>query len=123
MNWGYKYCLRYADPNFVKKFTNSGKKFLKYTNKCLPHALKQIYKSEEVHISCSGISNQAFKAQSECYKNVKSNFCKAFTENKSLFVKILDKKDMFNTDSLAVIQSAASQCRPKISLISLLLSK
>jgi hypothetical protein len=122
MNWGYKYCIRYADPNFVQKFTKSGKKFLKYLNKCLPHALKKLYKSEKKQISCSSISKQAFKAQSQCYQNVESNFCKAFTENKSLFIKVLDKADMFNMDSLAVIKSATNECKPKINLVSLMLS-
>lgn len=122
MNWGHKYCTRYANPNFIREFTNSGKKFLNFVNKCLPRALKKLYKIKADQVSCKALSRAAFQAQANCYQHLNSNFCKGFVENKSLFIKVLDKSDFFNMDSISVITNSTKKCHPKINMLSLLFS-
>lgn len=121
MNWGYKYCQKYTNPEFVEKFNKNGKKFLKFTNKCLPNSLAKLYKTSSKEVSCPKLSKIAFMAQSKCYQDPDSGFCPAFSENGKLFVQVLDPKDLFNMDSISVIQNSAEKCNPKLSMMSILL--
>ena len=120
-NWGYKYCVRYANPQFVAKFTPAGKGFLKHLNKCLPKALSKLYKTQLPQVSCKQLSRLAFEAQGKCYQSKRSQFCAAFSENNNLFIKVLDKNDFFNMDSIAMIKNSSAKCTPKLNLMSMLL--
>jgi hypothetical protein len=119
MNWGYKYCRRYADQTFVNKFTPEGKKLLEHVNKCLPSHFEKMYKSKRP-LRCKKLSQDAFNAQGKCYQSVQSLFCKAFPANKDLFIQVLDQSDFINMDSITMIKKTADKCNPKIDFSSLL---
>ena len=119
MNWGYKYCRRYADPEFSSKFTKTGKKLLSHINKCLPKSLEKYYKTKKA-IHCKRLTTQAFEAQGKCYQEVQKDFCVGFPENKDLFTKVLDQQDFFNMESISMIRATAEKCRPKIDLQALM---
>ena len=118
MNWGYKYCTRYADQEFIDKFTAVGKQMLAHVNKCLPKAFQKFYKSKKP-IKCKKLNQEAFDAQGKCYVEVQDMFCVAFPENMNLFMNVLDTKDLLNFDSLKMIRETAEKCDPKIDLMSL----
>jgi hypothetical protein len=121
MNWGYKYCRRYADPEFTSKFTSRGKTLLAHINKCLPRHLEKFYKSKK-SVNCKRLYSQAFDAQHKCYAEQQKDFCVAFPENKDLFVKVLDQSDFLNFDSISMIRKSVEKCEPKINLSDLLTS-
>ena len=118
MNWGYKYCRRYADQKFIDQFTPDGKTLLSYINQCLPSKLEKFYKSKR-SIRCKTLSNNMFEAQGKCYEEIQKTFCKAFPENSNLFMNILDQSDLMNMDSFSMIKKVADQCEPKIDFFSL----
>jgi hypothetical protein len=119
MNWGYKYCRRYADPEFVAKFTESGKVLLEHVNKCLPKHLERFYKAKKL-LRCKKLNQDAFDVQGKCYQDAQKLFCKAFPDNKDLFMKVLDPADVMNMDSVNMIRKTADKCQPKIDLMSLI---
>ncbi len=119
MNWGYKYCRRYADPEFTSKFTDRGKKLLDHVNKCLPRQLEKFYKTKK-SINCKRLYTQAFDAQHKCYAEKQKDFCVAFPDNKELFIKVLDQSDFLNFDSISMIRKSVEKCEPKINLSDLL---
>ena len=122
MNWGYKYCRRYADPEFTSKFTDRGKQLLDHINKCLPKQLEKFYKSKK-SINCKRLYSQAFDAQHRCYAEKQKDFCVAFPDNKELFIKVLDQSDFLNFDSISMIRKSVEKCEPKINLSDLLSSR
>lgn len=115
MNWGYKYCRRYADPEFTSKFTDRGKVLLEHINKCLPKQLEKFYKTKK-SLNCKRLYNQAFEVQHKCYAEKQKDFCVAFPENKELFIKVLDQSDFLNFDSISMIKKSVEKCEPKINL-------
>ena len=119
MNWGYKYCRRYANPDFIARFTDLGKQLLEHVNKCLPKHLERFYKVKKP-MKCNKLSQDAFEAQGKCYQDQQSLFCKAFPENKDLFIEVLDHRDFINMNSVSMIRKTAEKCVPKIDLISLI---
>ena len=119
INWGYKYCRRYADQTFIDKFTEDGKKLLEHVNKCLPKNFEKFYKSKR-SLRCKKLSQDAFLAQGKCYQEAQELFCKAFPENKELFIKVLDQSDFINLDSISMIRKTAEKCNPKIDFFSLM---
>ncbi|RNA03447.1 stanniocalcin family [Brachionus plicatilis] len=118
INWGYKYCRRYADENFANNFTTVGQKLLNHVNECLPRYFEKAYKSSRP-IQCKKLSNQAFRAQTNCYKDIQKDFCIAFEENKILFVKVMDNSDLMNFESIAMIRKATEKCSTKLNFFSL----
>ena len=108
MNWGYKYCRRYANSEFTAKFNEDGKKLLEHVNKCLPKHFEKFYKSKR-SLRCKKLSQDAFEAQGRCYQEVQSLFCKAFPENKELFIQVLDNHDFVNLDSISMIRKTADR--------------
>lgn len=118
MNWGYKYCRRYADPKFIANFTQTGKELLDSVNRCLPKKFEKFYRKTQCR--CRRLFNEAFDEQSKCYIEIKEKFCKGFSENKILFVKVLDYADLMTPDAISMIKKAASGCKPKIDLLSIL---
>lgn len=121
MNWGYKYCRRYADPEFTSKFTDKGKVLLTHINKCLPKQIEKFYRSKK-SINCKRLYAQAFDAQHKCYAEQQKDFCIAFPENKELFVKVLDQSDFLNFDSISMIRKSVEKCEPKINLADMFMS-
>lgn len=119
MNWGYKYCRRYADSKFIEKFTPTGKKLLEHVNKCLPKQFEKNYKSKRP-IRCKKLNNEAFSAQTKCYTDIQKDFCTGFVENKMLFVQVLDNSDLINMESISMIKKASEKCTPKIDLLGLM---
>jgi hypothetical protein len=119
MEWGYKYCVRYADPHIAKKFTEVGRKFLKFLNQCLPKELEYLYNTDALRLSCNNLDKKAFRAQGKCYQHPESDFCKAFVENKKMFLKSMDQNDIFNKNLYSLIKTATKDCKPKINLISM----
>ena len=119
MNWGYKYCRRYADQDFTNKFTKEGKQMLDHVNKCLPKHFEKLYKSKRP-VRCKKLMQEAFDIQGKCYSEVQKLFCKAFPDNKELFIKVLDQNDLMNMDSFGMIQRTADKCEPKIDFFSIL---
>jgi hypothetical protein len=117
LNWGYKYCLRYADSKFIAKFTPKGKKMLESINKCLPPQFEKFY--NQTNIRCKRLWHDAFKAQTACYTSIQETFCHAFEENKLHFVKALDYNDLMSSDSTQMIKKATQNCTPKIDLYSI----
>lgn len=113
MNWGYKYCRRYADPEFIEKFTDIGKKLLEHVNKCLPKHFEKFYRSKRM-VRCKKLNQEAFEAQGKCYTEIQNDFCKAFVDNKDLFIKVLDYNDLMNLESISMIRKATEKCNPKI---------
>lgn len=118
MNWGYKYCRRYANENFARNFTIIGQKLLNHVNRCLPKHFEKIYKSSRP-ISCKKLYNKAFEAQTNCYLNIQKDFCSAFSQNKFFFIKAMDNSDILNFESIAMIKKATESCSPKIDFFSL----
>jgi hypothetical protein len=114
----YKYCRRYASQQFIDKFTPEGKQLLSYINKCLPSKLEKSYKSKRP-IRCKLLSSEMFKAQGDCYSEIKSIFCKAFPDNKKLFLNVLDQSDLLNMDSFSMIKDVIDKCEPKVDLFSM----
>jgi hypothetical protein len=119
MNWGYKYCRRYADNKFFARFSEEGKKLLEHVNKCLPNHFEKLYKSKRP-LRCKKLSKDAFEAQGKCYQDVQSLFCKAFPENKDLFIEVLDHNDFINLDSISMIRKTAEKCVPAIDFLSMM---
>ena len=119
LNWGYKYCRRYADPEFINKFTPDGKKLLDHINNCLPKSLEKFYKAKR-SIKCKKLNGDAFEAQGKCYAQAQKEFCKGFPENKKHFLDVLDQKDFMNMDSIRMIKETADRCNPKINLYELI---
>lgn len=118
MNWGYKYCRRYANPTFIANFTQTGKELLDAVNKCLPKKFEKFYRKTTCR--CRRLFNEAFDEQAKCYLEIKDKFCKGFNENKILFVKVLDYADIMMPDAISMIKKAASGCKPKIDLLSMI---
>lgn len=116
INWGYKYCRRYADAEFIAKFTPTGKKLLDHVNKCLPKHFEKTYKKKRIR--CKSLNTEAFDSQGKCYEEVQKDFCKAFPENKDLFIKVLDHGDFLNFESIGMIKKVADKCTPKIDFMS-----
>jgi hypothetical protein len=119
LNWGYKYCRRYADPEFTDKFTANGRAILQHINKCLPNSLKKFYMAKR-SIKCKKLNQEAFEAQGKCYSQVQKEFCVGFPENKDHFMNVLDQKDFINMESIKMIRDTADKCEPKIDLYSLM---
>ena len=117
MNWGYKYCRRYADPKFIANFTKTGQELLDAVNKCLPKKFERFYRKTACR--CRRLFNEAFDEQAKCYIEVKEKFCKGFSENKILFVKVLDYADLMTQDAMSMIKKATAKCNPKIDLLSI----
>ncbi len=117
MNWGFKYCVRYSNSEFIKKFTQKGKLLLDHLTECLPKFLEKYYKSTRA-LNCDRLSTLAFKAQGKCYMEKLELFCVAFPENKDLFIKVLDQNDFLNFDSISMISKVADKCNPKLDLAS-----
>lgn len=118
MNWGYKYCRRYANPEFIANFTKVGQELLDAVNKCLPNKFEKFYRRKQIH--CKRLHDEAFDEQASCYNDVKEKFCKGFGENKLLFVKVLDYADLMVNKAFQMIKKAASGCKPKIDLLNIL---
>jgi hypothetical protein len=114
----YKYCKRYAAQEFIDKFTPEGKYLLSYINKCLPNKLEKSYKSKRP-IRCKLLSTDMFKAQGACYSDIKKIFCKAFPNNKKLFLDVLDQSDLLNMDSFSMIKDVIDKCEPKVDIFSI----
>lgn len=121
MEWGHKYCLRYANPHVSKKFTENGRKFLKFLNRCLPNELEELYNTDALRVSCNRLDKWAFKAQGRCYQDPESGFCKAFVENQKIFMKTMDQSDIFNKNIFSIVKGATKNCKPKINLISMVI--
>jgi len=119
INWGYKYCRRYADQTFIDKFTDVGKELLAFINECLPNHFEKFYKSKR-QLRCKKLYRDAFEAQGDCYAQVQEKFCKAFPENKKLFIEVLDPADFMNIDSITMIRKTAENCEPKLDLLSIM---
>ena len=119
MNKRYKYCRRYAAQEFIDKFTLEGKQLLTYINKCLPGKLEKYYKSKRP-VRCKLLSSEMFKSQGACYSEIKSTFCKAFPNNKRLFLNVLDQSDLLNMDSFSMIKDVLDKCEPKVDFFSML---
>jgi len=120
MNWGFKYCQRYADESFRAKFTPSGIQLLDHINECLPNRLARFYKTRR-SMKCKRLSHKAFRAQGQCYAQAQELFCKAFPENTDLFINVLDPADFMNFDSIRMIRETANKCSPPIDLFSLVM--
>ena len=120
LNWGLKYCRRYAEPNYIQNFTESGKTLIRHVNQCLPKSLEKFYKTKKT-LKCKRLMHEAFEAQGKCYAEVKDLFCKAFPENKHAFIKVLDKSDLLNYDSMMMIKKTADKCVPKIDFVQLMM--
>lgn len=119
MNWGYKYCRRYADQTFIDRFTPLGKKLLDHVNKCLPKHIEKFYKSKRP-LKCKKLNVDAFEVQGKCYQEVQDLFCQAFPENKELFIEVLDHSDFINMDSISMIRRTAEKCNPPIDFLSMM---
>jgi hypothetical protein len=119
MNWGYKYCRRYADPKFVARFTAHGRKLLEHVNRCLPKHFEKMYKSKRP-LRCKKLSQEAFEAQGKCYQEEQALFCTAFPQNKELFIEVLDHNDFANLDSISMIRKTAEKCEPKIDFLKMM---
>lgn len=120
INWGFKYCRRYAESDFNKNFTQTGQQLLKFVNfDCLPKTLEKFYKTKR-SIKCRKLHHDIFEAQTKCYIESKSLFCKGFPENRLLFAKAMDKQDMLNYDSMMMVKKAADKCTPKLDLMSMI---
>jgi hypothetical protein len=119
INWGYKYCARYADSTFNDEFTQAGRELLAHVNTCLPRSLRRSYVRSNT-INCKLLQLQAFKIQGKCYEREQELFCKGFPENSHLFTKVLDQSDFFNMDSVKMIKDTAEKCDPKIDLAKLM---
>jgi hypothetical protein len=119
MNWGYKYCRRYADPTFYSKFNADGQKLLNHINKCLPKAFAKFYKTRKTQ-NCKRLQTEAFTEQGKCYSKVQKLFCSAFPKNKKLFVEVLDQTDFFNMESVSMLKKIAEKCTPKIDLAAMM---
>ena len=120
LNWGLKYCRRYAEPTYIQYFTESGKQLIRHVNQCLPKSLEKFYKTKKT-LKCKRLMHDAFEAQGKCYSEVKDLFCKAFPENKLAFIKVLDKSDLLNYDSMMMIKKTADKCVPKIDFVQLMM--
>ena len=94
---------------------------LEYLKECLPKFLGKHYKSNK-SMNCNRLSLLAFKAQGKCYSDILEIFCVAFPENKDLFIKVLDKSDFLNFDSINMISKVADKCNPKLDLSSFIFS-
>jgi len=116
-NWGRKYCLKHADKNVIKQFTKEGIDLIKHLDRCLPNKLEKYYLSKK-SIKCKTLTTNMFIAQGECYDEVRETFCKAFPDNMSLFMKILDFSDLWNENSLKMINKIGANCVPKINFSS-----
>ena len=116
-NWGKKYCLKHADKKTIEQFTKEGVELIKHLDRCLPNKLEKYYLSKK-SLKCKSLTVNMFKAQGECYEEVKETFCKAFPDNMNLFMKILDFSDLWNTDSLEMINKVGANCVPKINFYS-----
>ncbi len=119
INWGYKYCSRYADKSFQTEFTKAGQDLLAHVNICLPRSLRKTYVRSN-SVNCKLLQLQAFKVQGKCYERVQELFCKGFPENSHLFTNVLDQSDFFNMDSVKMIKETAERCNPKIDLVKLM---
>ena len=98
-----------------------GKLMLDHLNKCLPRFLEKNYKSSKA-LNCNKLGTTAFKAQGRCYLEILDIFCTAFPENKELLVKVLDRGDFLNLDSINMISKVADKCNPKLDLTSFMFS-
>lgn len=115
LNWGYKYCRRYANKQFTDKFTTEGKQMLTHLNKCLPSKLEKLYKSKRP-VRCQNLSDNMFGVQANCYEEILPTFCKAFPDNKNLLMNIMDQSDMMNMNSFSMIKKLGDKCVPKLDL-------
>jgi hypothetical protein len=115
LNWGYKYCRRYANKQFTDKFSQEGKQMLTHLNKCLPSKLEKLYKSKRP-VRCQNLSDNMFGVQANCYEEILPTFCKAFPDNKNLLMNIMDQSDMMNMNSFSMIKKLGDKCVPKLDL-------
>jgi hypothetical protein len=115
INWGYKYCRRYANKQFTDKFTQEGKQMLSHLNKCLPSKLEKLYKSKRP-VRCQNLNDNMFDVQAKCYEEILPTFCKAFPANKNLLMNIMDQSDMMNMNSFGMIKKLGDKCSPKLDL-------
>jgi hypothetical protein len=118
INWGYKYCVKYADEEFRAKITSKGIEMFNEMNVCMAKKLESYYVSDKA-LNCKNLYRMAFKFQTQCYIDMGENFCEGFRENGSEMMKIIDKRDILNGYSMRMIKKATSICKPDINLMEL----